>query len=381
MFLWPPRFNSGLINFGTGVIVGLFFSYLFVNYIISTEVSNSDSPWRKAAKFVAFADNMKENKDLHGFEHNDEHHFGGENDPHNHADLEHAHGPIGDMTFHNADEEHHKGEGLISQVIAKKVKIFCWILTGKEFHEKRAKHVRDTWAKRCDKFVFMSSETDPRLPAVNLNISEGRDHLWGKTKAAFRYAYENHLSDFDWFLKADDDTYVIIENLRYMLLSHKADEPIHFGCKFKPYVQQVIATILVGYRPGKVRHFMPCHEAGEKLRIGSTDYWSCRFLVLDPLQSYMSGGAGYILSREALRRFIEVAMKDKQKCKIDDDGGAEDAEMGKCLEKVGVTAGDSRDGESRYRFLPFIPEHHVIPGHVDPNFWFWQYIYYPMEQI
>jgi len=46
---------------------------------------------------------------LLGLKHTDEHHFGDEADPHNHEDLEHAHGPKGEMTFHSADEEHHKG--------------------------------------------------------------------------------------------------------------------------------------------------------------------------------------------------------------------------------------------------------------------------------
>ena len=106
----------------------------------------------------------------------------------------------------------------------------------------------------------MSSKEDEDLPTVKLKVGEGRDNLWGKTKNAFKYVYQNHFEEYDWFVKADDDTYMIIENLRYLLKDHNSSYPVYFGRKFKPYVTQ----------------------------------------------GWMSGGAGYVLSKEALRRFVEV---------------------------------------------------------------------------
>uniref|UniRef100_A0A914XKZ0 N-acetylgalactosaminide beta-1,3-galactosyltransferase n=1 Tax=Plectus sambesii TaxID=2011161 RepID=A0A914XKZ0_9BILA len=183
----------------------------------------------------------------------------------------------------------------------------------------------------------MSSTADESLPSINLNISEGRNFLWGKTKAAFKYLYDRHLNDYDWFMKADDDTYVIVENLRFMLLAHQPTEPIYFGCRFK--FESVVQ------------------------------------------QGYMSGGAGYVLSREALRRFVEVALPNSTLCSSTHNG-AEDLEMGKCLEQVGVFTGDSRDSKGRHRMLPFSPEAHVVPKEMAalPT-WFYPYMYYDYEQV
>lgn len=252
--------------------------------------------------------------------------------PHSHEELENAAGPEGNVAMHSHNEPHHAGEDVEAEQLKAKVRVLCWVMTNPKNHEKKARHIKATWARRCNKLVFISSEEDKELGTVAVNVGEGRNHLWEKTKAAFSYVYNNHYNDADWFLKADDDTYVIVENLRYMLSPYDASHPLWFGCRFKKYVKQ----------------------------------------------GYMSGGAGYVLSREALRRFVEEGIPNPKKCR-QDHAGSEDVEIGKCMQNIGVQAGDSRDNMGRGRFFPFIPEHHLVPGHIGSKNWYWEWIYYPSK--
>lgn len=37
------------------------------------------------------------------------------------------------------------------------VRVLCWIMTNPGNHENKAKHVRDTWGRRCDVLLFMTT--------------------------------------------------------------------------------------------------------------------------------------------------------------------------------------------------------------------------------
>ena len=68
----------------------------------------------------------------------------------------------------------------------------------------------------------------------------------------------------------------------------------------------------------------------------------------------MTGGAGYVLSREAVTRFVS-GHGDASKCRPGDEG-PEDVEMSRCLQRLGVNFVDTRDKYGRNRFFHFSGE-------------------------
>ncbi|CAH8567214.1 Armadillo-like helical domain-containing protein 3 [Schistosoma haematobium] len=185
-----------------------------------------------------------------------------------------------------------------------KIRILCYINTHPENYYKKAIHVHKTWARRCTKHIFMSTKFDPILPVAVLKLPypEVRMHLWSKFRIILRYIYQFR-NDYDYFLKTDDDSYVIMENLLNVLQNYSPDMPFMLGHRFP-----ILAR-----------------------------------------NGYFSGGAGYVLSREALKRIVEQSIDRHHNCPVYDEN-MEDVKMSICGQAVGVRLYDVFDILGRYQF-------------------------------
>ncbi|XP_047485117.1 glycoprotein-N-acetylgalactosamine 3-beta-galactosyltransferase 1-like isoform X2 [Penaeus chinensis] len=243
--------------------------------------------------------------------------------------------------------------GTVAQRLFEKVRVLCLVVTYPAHHASHAVHIYKTWGRRCTKILFVTNaeseeeeeeekeeeeeneEEDKSvldLPLLTVpHATADRSGLWNKTRDAFRHAYLHYYNDYDWFVKADDDSYFIMENLRYWL--HDKDPEI-------PY------------------------------------YYGCHFDVIVP-QGYMSGGAGYILSRGALKAFVDAGQENLT---LAHSQGAEDVQMGYFMEAAGVRPGDSRDEKGRPRFFPFIPADVVVPKTKNLDYWYWENLAHDHEQ-
>lgn len=200
----------------------------------------------------------------------------------------------------NNTEDFHMGETNYAVDLREEVRVLCMVLIKSEDLSK-AKRIKFTWGKRCNELIFFGNKEDSSLPVVPLKFGRSLDS-WGVTKSCLDYVYKNKSkTNFDWILKTDDETYTVVENLRYLLTNYSSSEPI--------YVDDIIQL-----------------ESKETVKLVKL---------------------GYVISKSGLEKIIE----EESKCEPLGNE-MEGYYVNRCLDKIGLKEVNSKDCLGRLRFLP-----------------------------
>uniref|UniRef100_A0A0K0E723 N-acetylgalactosaminide beta-1,3-galactosyltransferase n=2 Tax=Strongyloides stercoralis TaxID=6248 RepID=A0A0K0E723_STRER len=205
---------------------------------------------------------------------------------------------------------------MINEHMSNHVKIFCIVLTSK-INRERVILQKDTWIKRCNNYIFGSGEEDNEIPTFKAYHNDGYSYSFGKMKNTLKHVWKKYGDKYDWYLKADDDTYVVMENLRAFLLNENPN--------------------LHGYH-------------GFRMAAGGEN---------DP-HVYNSGGAGYVMSKRSVKELVEKGFDNPKYCR-QSDSAFDDVEIGYCLENFRVKPSQSLDYKKRVLFNVLDPPRALSP--------------------
>lgn len=210
---------------------------------------------------------------------------------------------------------------LKSSLFEIKPRIFCIIFTIPENYISKATVIHQTWGHKCDNHKFISVIPNKHLNQSRIKnnsteikfnnftilqpagfIKDAYRNLTEKLYLAIRHVYSNY-NDYDWYIKADDDTFIHMNNLRLFLATKNPYKPVTYGYDFKLYVKN----------------------------------------------GYHSGG-GYVLSKNALNRIGAKLTENEKFCP---NSGTEDVDIARCLRLLDVYPNKSLDSLGRERFHMF----------------------------
>uniref|UniRef100_A0A0N4Z0V2 N-acetylgalactosaminide beta-1,3-galactosyltransferase n=1 Tax=Parastrongyloides trichosuri TaxID=131310 RepID=A0A0N4Z0V2_PARTI len=196
-----------------------------------------------------------------------------------------------------------------SSMMEEDVKVFCIILTSKTNINQKAIYQKNTWLKRCSNYIFSSGEEDEKTNTIKTCDSNLHDDSFCKAKNTFKYVWKKYGSKYDWYAKFDDETYVIMENLRGYLINRNPNDPKFYG---------------------------------QRMNIPSDEFLES--------MNYKNIGSGYLMSRSAMKLLVEKGFKDK--CK-NIPQSPDYVAVGKCFENLGITKSRTFESSTKYPFYPF----------------------------
>ena len=206
-------------------------------------------------------------------------------------------------------------------------KILCLVLTQPKSHATRMQAVVDTWGRKCDILVGSSSEADPSLHTYRIDSEPGYWGIFDKLLQSLKFILTEHNHnqtttseepswDFDWILKADDDTYVIMENLHAFL-----------SRVINPYAQPRVYGRVMAWP--RLQRFQKTWFADDGNHTSNVQFGRRFYAKLDKLETlrYAHGGPGYMMNRRYAQLLVDAYFDEESgnalKGKIAEDmGGA-----------------------------------------------------------
>ena len=239
----------------------------------------------------------------------------------------------------------------------KQPKILCFLITNRLYHTVRLPGVLQTWGRKCAKLVISSDITHKAYGTIsiqdiideknnitiattksfakknvhrpNKNSKSGYVQLWNRLNQTVQYVWDTYKNDgYDWYLKADDDSYIIYENLIHLLTDPKVvykSETLHMPLIYgRQYSWVSVGDLTSGKKAFRqFFNFTLGNSKGDKYirrrqRLGFTKMNSTavngefrtkfysKFTNMDEAVIYPHGGAGYIMNGPYMKQFSDV---------------------------------------------------------------------------
>ncbi|KAI9992947.1 hypothetical protein PInf_014889 [Phytophthora infestans] len=227
---------------------------------------------------------------------------------------------------------------------AAKSRVLCWVNTYHANHDKRLHAIKRTWGRKCDKLLFMSDIEDLSVPTVEIVAPPRHEMLWQKHREIVRLLVREYSEDqFDWVFKCDDDTFLIMENLKTYLNSPEIravaeDGPVLLGHRMtlQWWEMQRLFEPFENHNPDRVAAMLKVKQDTKN----------------DGGLLYTPGGGGYAMNWAYLKK-LEAAFEEPF-C-LPNEVVPDDWAISFCMRQFGVIPLDTRDKEKRERFHQYDP--------------------------
>lgn len=188
----------------------------------------------------------------------------------------------------------------IADNLKKAIQVMCWVHL-QNLDKERIDAIKKTWGARCTEFITITNSGSNSSDVFN--IPKGKNQS-SNIENAYRFLHTTYGKKFDWFLKTDGNSYVVMENLRFALFAYD-----------------------------------PSNGVGVGLLKNTTD----------KNEAYFSDKAGYVLSNKALELLVNGFQKEPN-C-TNSKGKSDEVHIGICLTEMGVHFGKSTDQHGKQLFF------------------------------